>query len=318
VRSSPSIGLGSGSLRSVACLPGTAARSPRRTFYAWIKRPPSKRILSDLALTGVLAGYYEPDEHGKRRPECLYGSLKMWAHLNREGIQVAKCTVERLMKVNGWEGVRRVTKIRTTIADPTADRAPDLVKRQFRAPAPNRLIVADFTYVRMANGCFAYTAFAIDAFANRIVGWDCATSKHTSFVETTIRQAAALRARDGHTSTEQAIHHSDAGSQYTSVHFGETLFLEGFLPSIGTVGDAFDNALAETTIGLYKHECVRADSPFRNGPLDRLSDLELITADWVHWYNTRRLMHHLGRIPPVEAEANYYAQTRDGQPVVHT
>lgn len=289
-----------------------------RTFYAWASRAPSKRVLSDLALTGVLAGYYESDERGKRRPECLYGSLKMWAHLNREGIQVAKCTVERLMKINGWEGVRRVKKIRTTVADPDAGRALDLVKRQFRAPAPNRLIVADFTYVRMASGCFAYTAFAIDAFANRIVGWDCATSKHTSFVETAIRQAAALRAREGQTSTAKAIHHSDAGSQYTSVHFGETLFLEGFLPSIGTVGDAFDNALAETTIGLYKHECVRADSPFRDGPLDRLSDLEMITADWVHWYNTSRLMHHLGRIPPVEAEANYYAQARDGQPAVHT
>jgi len=290
-----------------------------RTFYAWARRAPSKRSLSDLALTGLLANFYEPDEHGKRPPECLYGSLKMWAHLNREGIQVARCTIERLMRINGWEGVRRVAKVRTTVADPTADRAPDLVKRQFRAPAPNRLIVADFTYVRMANGCFSYTAFAIDAFANRIVGWDCATSKHTSFVESTIRQAAAFRAREGRSATGQkAIHHSDAGSQYTSVRFGETLFLEGFLPSIGTVGDAFDNALAETTIGLYKHECVRADSPFRIGPLDRLSDLEMITADWVNWYNTRRLMHHLGRIPPVEAEANYYAQTRDGQSAVHT
>lgn len=185
---------------------------------------------------------------------------------------------ERLMRVHSWEGVRRVTKIRTTIADPGADRAPDLVKRQFRAPVPGRLVVADFTYVRMANGCFAYTAFAIDAFANRIVGWDCATTKHTSFVETAIRQSAALRVREGHTSTDKAVHHSDAGSQYTSVHFGEILFLEGFLPSIGTVGDAYDNALAETTIGLYKHECVRADSPFRDGPLDRLSDLEMITG----------------------------------------
>lgn len=102
------------------------------------------------------------------------------------------------------------------------------------------------------------------------------------------------------------------------MRFGETLFLEGFQPSVGTVGDAYDNALAETTIGLYKHECIRADSPFRTGPLQRLSDLEMLTADWVHWYNTRRLMHHLGRIPPVEAEANYYAQTSEGQPAIHT
>lgn len=141
----------------------------------------------------------------------------MWAHLNREGVPVARCTVERLMRINGWEGVRRSARVRTTVADPAADRAPDLVNRQFRAPAPNRLIVADFTYVAMSNRCFAYTAFAIDAFANRIVGWDCATSKHTSFVETAIRQAAALRAREGHPSQGhqgQAIHHSDAGSQY--------------------------------------------------------------------------------------------------------
>jgi putative transposase len=114
------------------------------------------------------------------------------------------------------------------------------------------------------------------------------------------------------------VHHSDAGSQYTSVHFGETLMLNSMLPSIGSIGDAFDNVLAETTIGLYKHECIRSDSPFRRGPLDRLSDLEMITADWVHWYNSARLMHHLGRIPPAKAEANYHATTSDGRPTAHT
>jgi putative transposase len=268
-------------------------------------------------ITSILAGYYEPDEDGRKPPESLYGSCKMWAHLNRQGIAVARCTVERLMKANGWEGVRRVKKVRTTVPDPAAERAPDLVQRRFRAPCPNRLLVADFTYVRMAAGCFAYTAFVIDAYANRIVGWECSTSKHTSFVESAIRQAAALRIREGHP-LDGIIHHSDAGSQYTSIHFGETLQLNGMLPSIGSVGDAFDNALAETTIGLYKHECIRADSPFRRGPLDRLSDLEMITADWVTWYNSRRLMHHLGRIPPTEAEANYYATTSDGQPAAHT
>jgi putative transposase len=268
-------------------------------------------------ITSILAGYYEPDEHGHKPPESLYGSLKMWAHLNRQGVSVARCTVERLMRANGWEGVRRITKVRTTVADPAADRASDLVQRRFRAPTPNRLLVADFTYVRMTTGCFAYTAFVIDAYANRIVGWECSTSKETAFVESAIRQAVALRAREGRP-RERVIHHSDAGSQYTSVHFGETLQLNGMLPSIGTVGDAFDNALAETTIGLYKHECMRADSPFRRGPLDRLSDLEMITADWVHWYNTSRLMHHLGRIPPVEAEANYDATTSEGQPAAHT
>jgi putative transposase len=268
-------------------------------------------------ITSLLAGYYEPDDYGRRKPESLYGSVKMWAHLQREGITVARCTVERLMHLNGWQGVRRVKKVRTTVADPKHDRAPDLVKRQFRAPAPNRLLVADFTYVRMAAGCFAYTAFVIDAYANRILGWECSTSKETAFVEAAIRQAVAVRTRDGHP-IDKVIHHSDAGSQYTSVHFGETLQLNGMLPSIGTVGDAYDNALAETTIGLYKHECVRADSPFRRGPLDRLSDLEMITADWVHWYNTSRLMHHLDLRPPQEAEADYYANNRDDRPAAHT
>jgi putative transposase len=250
-----------------------------RTFYAWASRAPSKRALWDTVITQLLAGYYEPDEHGRKPPESLYGSVKMWAHLNRQGIKVAKCTVERLMSANGWEGLRRVTKVRTTVPDPDGQRAPDLVQRRFRAPAPCRLLVADFTYVRMASGCFAYTAFVIDAYANRIVGWECSMSKQTTFVESAIRQAIALRVGEGHP-LDKVVHHSDAGSQYTSVHFGETLLLNGMLPSIGSVGDAFDNALAETTIGLYKHECIRPDSPFRRGPLDRLSNLEMITADW--------------------------------------
>jgi len=123
-----------------------------RTYYAWASRAPSKRALWDTAITQVLAGFYEPDEHGKRKPESLYGSLKMWAHLQREGIEVARCTVERLMRENGWQGVVRAKKVRTTVPDPAADRAPDLVDRQFRVPSPNRLLVADFTYVRMATG----------------------------------------------------------------------------------------------------------------------------------------------------------------------
>jgi putative transposase len=269
-------------------------------------------------VTEVLAGYYQPDERGRRKPESLYGSLKMWAYLQREGIEVARCTVERLMKANGWHGATRTKKVRTTTSDPAATRAPDLVNRQFRVPAPNRLLVADFTYVRLAGGTFCYTAFVIDAFAGRIVGWECSTSKHTTFVERAIAQAAALRARQGKPLQNKAIHHSDAGSQYTSVHLTETLHLHGLSPSIGSVGDAYDNALAETTIGLYKTECIRDDSPFRRGPLTGLGSLEAITADWVHWYNTSRLMHRLDRRPPAEAEADYYAQTRDDQPVALT
>ncbi len=164
-----------------------------RTFHAWATRAPSKRSLWDAAITEVLAGYYEPDTHGRKKPESLYGSLKMWAHLQREGIPVAKSTVERLMRVNGWQGVRRQKKVRTTIPDPAAERAPDLVDRQFAVPAPNRLLVADFTYVRLVTGGFAYVAFVIDAYAGVIIGWEASMSKETRFVESAIRQGAALR-----------------------------------------------------------------------------------------------------------------------------
>ncbi len=288
-----------------------------RTFYAWRTREPSKRTLWDMTITEVLAGYYEPDEHGRRRPESLYGATKMWAHLQREGIEVARCTVERLMRANGWQGVVRARKVRTTEPDPDATRPPDLVDRQFAVPAPSMPVVADFTYVRLSTGSFVYTAFVIDAFAGRIVGWQCSVSKHTAFVESAIRQAASLRRMDGNPLTGNTIHHSDAGSQYTSVRFGETLMLAGLTPSIGSVGDAYDNALAETTIGLYKTEAVRKDSPFRRGPLDRLADVELLTADWVHWYNTSRLMHRLGRTPPVEFEAAYYAEHAAAETEAH-
>ena len=208
-----------------------------RTFYAWVSRGPSKRALWDTVITEILAGYYEPDERGRRRPESLYGSLKMWAHLHRDGIEVARCTVERLMRLNGWQGVTRTKKVRTTVSDPAASRAPDLVDRHFNVEAPNELVVADFTYVPMATGNFAYTAFVIDAYADKIVGWECSTSKQTAFVESAIRQAAATRSQEGTPLNGDTIHHSDAGSQYTSVRFGESLLPAGMIPSIGSVGD---------------------------------------------------------------------------------
>jgi putative transposase len=292
-----------------------------RTFWAHRSAAAGKRQLWDTAVTEILAGIYEPDEHGRRPPESLYGTVKMWAHLNRHGIPVAKCTVERLKRAHGWRGVTRARRVRTTVPDPAAARAPDLVRRQFKAPRPGQLHVADFTYVPLAGGRFAYTALVIDAFAGLIPGWECSLSKKRAFVESAIRQAAAYRARQGNPITGDAIHHSDAGSQYTSVHFTETLMLAGLTPSIGTVGDALDNALAETTIGLYKTECTRDGSPFRNGPLETLADVEEITSAWVHWYNTSRLMHRLGRRPPAEAEAEYYATRQTvGHPVddLHT
>lgn len=277
-----------------------------RTYWARRKRPPSRRALSDAALTEILAGIYEPDERGRRPPESLYGSLKIWEHLRRQGIKAARCTVERLMRANGWRGVTRARKVRTTVPDPAHTRAPDLVNRDFTAGAPGELVVADFTYVPLHGGGFGYTAFCVDAFAGLIAGWECSLSKKTAFAEKAIRQAAALRSRQGQPIGGHAIHHSDAGSQYTSVRFAETLMLAGLAASVGSVGDAYDNALAETTIGLYKTECTRDGSPFRNGPIATLADLEECTSAWVHWYNTQRLMHRLGRRPPAEAEARYY------------
>jgi putative transposase len=288
-----------------------------RSYHAHAARAPSKRALWDMTVTELLAGYYEPDERGRRPPESLYGSLKMWAHLQRQGVPVARCTIERLMRHHGWRGASRARKVRTTVTDPTATRAPDLVKRCFTAVRPDELWVADFTYVPMTEGRFGYTAFVIDAFAGLIPGWQCSMSKHTTFVESTIRQAAGRRRREGHP-LRGTVHHSDAGSQYTSVHFGQTLLLEGLTPSIGTVGDALDNALAETTICLYKTECVRDDSPFRHRPLATLADIEYVTSAWVHWYNTRRLMHRLGRVPPAEAEAHHYATIAMATPAAHT
>jgi len=290
-----------------------------RTYWAHCSRPLSKRALWDTAVTEILAGIYEPGLRGRKPPESLYGSLKMWAYLQRHGIPVAKCTVERLMHANGWRGTTRARTDRTTVPRPGDQRAPDLVNRQFTAAAPDLLHVADFTYVPLDGGGFGYTALVIDAFAGLITGWECSLSKETAFVERAIRQAAALRRRQGRPLAGGTIHHSDAGSQYTSVRFGETLQLAGMIPSIGTVGDAYDNALAETTMGLYKTECTRGDSPFRTGPVTSLADLEDITSAWVHWYNTSRLMHRLGRRPPAEAEADYhYAHHRDGHPAVHT
>jgi transposase InsO family protein len=242
----------------------------------------------------------------------------MWAHLQRQGIPVARCTVERIMRENGWRGAMRARRVSTTVADPAATRAPDLVRRRFRAARPDALHVADFTYVPLDDRGFGYTAFVIDAYAGLIVGWECSLTKNTAFVERAIRAAAARRAREGHPLSGDTIHHSDAESQYTATHFTDTLMLAGLTPSVGTVGDALDNALAETTIGLYKTECVRDGSPFRNGPLRTLADIEDATSAWVHWYNTNRLMHRLGRRPPAEAEAEYYAHHQVGQHTDHT
>lgn len=263
----------------------------------------------------ILADFYEPDEYGRRKPESLYGATKMWAHLNRLGIPVARCTVERLMRSNGWRGVVRTKKVHTTIPDRSAGRAADLVDRCFTAAAPSRLLVADFTYVRVRSG-FVYAAFVIDAFAGMIVGWDVSATANAAMVERALADGLDFRRRRGQPIQPGAVHHSDAGSQYTSIAFGTQLVEAEIQPSIGSVGDAYDNALAETTIGLYKIECIRTGSPFHTGLAD-IGAVELATAEWVHWYNTSRLMHRLSRRPPQEAEAEYYAEQPNDQPVAH-
>lgn len=284
-----------------------------RTYHARRSRPPSRRSLRDAAVTALLAGVFEPDADGRRKPESLYGAVKAWGWLRRQGVAVARCTVERIMRANGWRGnTRRARTLRTTVPDSANPRFPDLVNRDFRAGAPGRLLVADFTYVPVVTGGFAYVAFVIDAFAGTIRGWECSLSKSTAFIQRAIRQAAAQLAGLGHPVTLGAVHHSDAGSQYTSVRFAETLMLAGLAGSVGSVGDAYDNALAETVIGLYKSECARDGSPFRDGPLGGLAQVEKITSSWVHWYNNDRLMHRTGLRPPAEADAEYWQHNPRG------
>ena len=278
-----------------------------RTYWARKSRPPSRRALKDALVTRWLAQLFEPDGSGRRRPESLYGAVKAWAHLNRQGLRVARCTVERLMRANGWRGNTRRRTVRTTVPDPDHRRFPDLVGRNFKAAAPGRLLVADFTYLPLAAGGFCYVAFVIDAFAGTIRGWEATLSKETAFVQRAIAQACAQLRRLGHPVTLGAVHHSDAGSQYTSLRFAQTLLLEGLAGSVGSAGDALDNALAETTIGLYKAECARDGSPFRDGPLRSRGDVDKITTAWVHWYNTGRLMHRTGLRPPAEADAAWRA-----------
>jgi putative transposase len=185
-----------------------------RTYWARRASGPSKRELWDMTVTEILAGIYEPGAGGRRPPESMYGTVKMWGYLQRQGVEAAKCTIERLKRAHGWRGITRARRPpRTTVADPVATRAPDLVRRQFRASRPGELHVADFTYVPMDTGRFGYTAFVIDAFAGLIPGWECSLNKKTAFVEAAIRQAAMFRARQGRPFTGKEIHHSDAGSQ---------------------------------------------------------------------------------------------------------
>ena len=230
----------------------------------------------------------------------VYGPRKVWRQLRREGHRVARCTVGRLMRAMGLRGaVRGRAWVTTTQADRGADRPVDLVDRHFVATRPNQLWVSDFTYVATWRG-FVYVAFVIDVFARRIVGWRVSTSLRTDFVLDALEQAIYDRRGDG---AGDLVHHSDRGTQYLSMRYTERLADAGIALSVGSRGDAYDNALAETIIGLFKTEVIR-----RRGPWRHIDAVEFVTLAWVDWFNTRRLLEPIGYIPPGEYEERYYEQ----------
>jgi putative transposase len=265
------------------------------TYYDAASRAPSARARRDEQLkaqiTRVHAGNYG-----------VYGARKVWLALNREGTGVARCTVARLMRELGLRGARRGRKVRTTVANPAAARPADLVRRQFSPPAPDRLWVADYTYVPTWAG-MVYVAFVIDAYSRRILGWRAATSMKTALVLDALEQALWARRRHGGGDLAGLVHHTDAGAQYTSVAFTERLAAAGVSGSVGTVGDAYDNALAESVIGLFKTELIKPRGPWRTA-----EQVEIATLEYVDWFNHRRLYQACGDIPPAELEAAYYSQ----------
>jgi transposase InsO family protein len=251
----------------------------------------SARARQDMALKPEIARVFAENF-------AVYGVRKVWRQMMREGFLIARCTVERLMREMGLAGVIRGKPVRTTISDKAAPCPLDHVNRQFHAPAPNRLWVSDFTYVATWAG-FVYVAFVIDVYARYIVGWRVSRTAHASFVLDALEQALHDR-RPVHRGG--LVHHSDRGSQYVSIKYTERLAEAGIEPSVGSVGDSYDNALAETINGLYKAEVIH-----RRGPWRSLEAVEYATLEWVDWFNNRRLLQPIGNIPPAEAEERYYA-----------
>jgi len=251
----------------------------------------SVRARSDISLKIEIRRVFEQNFR-------VYGVRKVWRQLKREGFDAARCTVARLMRSMSLQGVIRGKPIRTTFSDKTAPSPLDRVNRQFKAPAPNRLWVSDFTYVATWQG-FVYVAFVIDVFARRIVGWRASRTAHASFVLDALEQALHDR-RPAHGGG--LVHHSDRGVQYVSIRYSERLAEAGIEPSVGSVGDSYDNALAETINGLYKAEVIH-----RRGPWRSFETVEFATLEWVDWFNHRRLLEPIGNIPPAKAEERYYA-----------
>ena len=265
------------------------------TYYDAKSRPPSARALRDEELKAEIERVHA-ENFG------VYGVRKVWRQLKRDGVEVARCTVERLMRSLGLEGIRRGKKKRTTIPDDEAPLPTDLVKRDFTAERPNRLWVSDFSYVSTWSG-FVYVAFIIDVFSRFIVGWRASTSMCADFVLDALEMAIWARR---HESLSGLVHHSDHGSQYLSIRYTERLDDAGVKLSVGSKGDAYDNALAESVIGLYKTEVIRNRGPWKN-----LDEVEYATLEWIDWFNHRRLLEPIGHIPPAEFEEYYWA--KEGQ-----
>jgi putative transposase len=264
------------------------------SYYAARSRPASARQRRDAELKVAIRRVW--DEHRQ-----VYGADKVWAQLNREGITVARCTVERLMRALGLRGVVRGKRsVRTTVGDTASDRPRDLVARQFQAPAPNRLWVADLTYVKTQSG-WVYVAFVVDVYSRFVVGWQAARSLRTDLALDALEMALWTR-RTG--PLAGLIHHSDRGVQYLAIRYTERLAEAGVLPSVGSRGDSYDNALAESFNGLYKAELIRHCGPWRG-----LDDVEYATLEYVDWFNHRRLHGELGMLPPAEFEALHAHQT---------
>jgi putative transposase len=281
-----------------AVLSEHGAKIAPSTYYDAAGRAPSRRALRDEELKVVIARVHEAN-YG------VYGPRKVWLALNRADVPVARCTVERLMRELQLTGARRGKRVVTTRPDGRAVRPADLVQRRFRPSAPNRLWVADYTYVSTWSG-MVYVAFVIDAYARRILGWRASTSMRTALVLDTIEQAIWTRRRDGITDLTGLVHHTDAGSQYTSIAFTERLAQAGVDASVGAVGDALDNTLAESVIGLFKTELIH-----RRGPWRTVDQVEAATLSWVDWFNNHRLLEVNGDLPPVELEQAHYRQHPD-------
>ena len=291
-----------------------------RTYRDWTRtnRRVAVRTITDAMVTNQIRDLaWSVGHDGVRRmtPEGLYGRPKMTALVQRSAPGVSPGSVDRAMRCLDLQGIRRAKGIRTTIPAKDGNRAGDLLDRNFTAAAPNRTWVMDFTFVRTWCG-FGYVAFILDVFAHKIVAWNVASTKTVDLVDVPLRMAVWQRLREGHPVVRgELIGHADAGSQDTSITFTTHLADEGIRPSIGTVADAFDNALMECVIGLYKTECIRT-TVFHPGPYRTIADVEYATAGWVDWYNNRRLHSTLDMMTPVEFEqAHYAALNRELQPV---